>query len=109
MDGYHPLDATGHCALSVCVKRLPSVEGEYQIRLYLQSTLVSANLLELAKFTVEPPAASDHGILPYPSQDRGFIKRDYTFAEDRTRIELIGPIKTDKISQNPQNPRSMDT
>jgi lipopolysaccharide transport system ATP-binding protein len=109
-DGYHPFDAAGYCSLSVCVKRLPLVEGEYQVGLYLQSTLVGANLLDLAKFTVEPPAASDNGILPYPSQYRGFITLDYTFAEDRTRIEPIGPIKADKISGNPlhlENPRSM--
>jgi lipopolysaccharide transport system ATP-binding protein len=103
-DGYHTFDATGHCSLSVCVKRLPLVEGEYQVGLYLQSTLVGANLLDLAKFTVEPPAAPGNEILPYPSQYRGFIKLDYTFAETRTRIEPIGPNRADKISGNPPQP-----
>jgi lipopolysaccharide transport system ATP-binding protein len=79
-DGYHPFDASGYCTLSVCVKRLPLVEGDYQLGLYLQSTLVGANLLDLATFTVEPPAALDNGILPYPSQYRGLIKLDYTFS-----------------------------
>ena len=58
---------------------LPLVEGGYYLGLYLRSTLVSGNFLELTKFTVEAPATATDGVLPYPSQYRGLLKLDYTF------------------------------
>ena len=78
-DGYHRFDAAGYCTFRVAVNSLPLVEGGYYLGLYLRSTLVSGNFLELTKFTVEAPAIATDGVLPYPSQYRGLLKLDYTF------------------------------
>ena len=78
-DGYHRFDAAGYCTFRVAVNSLPLVEGGYYLGLYLRSTLVSGNFLELTKFTVEAPATATDGVLPYPSQYRGLLKLDYTF------------------------------
>lgn len=79
-DTYHQFDSSGHCAFRITLNNLPLVEGGYYVGLYLQSTHVNGNFLELTKFTVYPQAVATDSLVPYPSQYRGLIQLDYTFS-----------------------------
>ena len=71
--GPHRVPAGKTVAIEVDVRRLPLVEGEYKVGLYIKSANVDVNFLDLAMLEVTP-REDRPPVLPYPAMHRGFVE-----------------------------------
>jgi lipopolysaccharide transport system ATP-binding protein len=69
----------------VDVKKIPMIEGEYRVGLFLGSTLLTGNFEDLITLQVENARSMGDGdLLPYPVEVRGKMEIDYNFHVETT-------------------------
>ncbi|CAN5423467.1 hypothetical protein BH10CHL1_BH10CHL1_06830 [soil metagenome] len=71
-------DHSGKCYITITIRSLPLIEGDYDLGLYLDSLRVTGDFLNLSDFTVIG-SPSSNGIAPYAKQFRGFIDLNFDF------------------------------
>lgn len=77
-NGRYELQAGSCLKFEVAIQRIALIEGEYNLGLFLGSTILSGNFDEMINFHVESPRMnSDH--VPYPLEVRGRMEFDYKF------------------------------
>lgn len=63
--------------VSIVIREIPLIEGDYHIGLYVESNLCTGNFLDLLKLTVRP--ARNLRTEPYPVQVRGVVELKNSF------------------------------
>lgn len=80
-DGVYRIKPNENLRLQINVTALPLVEGDYQLGLWMNSTSISHNFMNLLTFTILPSELAG-GVVPREPQHRGFLELD-------TRVEMV--------------------
>lgn len=85
--GRYSVTPNERISFTVRIERLPLIEGEYEIGMFLGSNLISNNFDNLIALNVEPkPLSGD--VIPYPTDVRGSVEFEYDFHVTENKIHL---------------------
>jgi lipopolysaccharide transport system ATP-binding protein len=77
-DGLHNVALTRNCLeFEVNIEKLPLVEGDYRVGLYLVTRDYSGDYLDLASFSVAASSRLEQSV-PFPARYRGFVELEFS-------------------------------